>query len=253
MAHAAVDKALQLDDSLAEAHTSLAHLKMHRFQWRDSEQEYQKAIQLNPGYATAHHWYFLFLTMSGRFNEALKEMERAQELDPLSLIIQTDIASCYYFNGEYERAIELLRLVQELDPNFASAHRFSTAVYEQLGKFEEAIVEFEKARVLAAKTAEEIAIQVEELRQALADSGPTGYWKKRLDQILARSTHGYVSPYNFAQIYASLGEKEEAFRGLNKALEEFSASLIYIKIDPRFNSLRSDPRYSELLHRINLE
>lgn len=253
MARAAVAKALEIDDSLAEAHTSLAHLKTHEFQWRDAEREYQKSIQLNPGYATAHHWYFLTLTMTGRFKEAQKEMERARELDPLSLIIQTDMGSCYYFNGEYDRAIELLRKVLELDPNFPSAHRFLTAVYEQMGRFEEAILAFEKARILAARSADEVAVQAEELRKAYRDSGAAGYWKKRLDQITKKAVRGYVSPYNTAQIYASLGDNEGAFRCFDRALEETSASLIYSKIDPRFNSLRSDPRFAELLRRINLD
>jgi serine/threonine-protein kinase len=252
MARSAIAKALEIDNSLAEAHTSRAHILTHEFQWHEAEQAYLTAIELNPGYATAYHWYFITLTITGRFDAAKKHMQTARDLDPLSLIIQTDIASCYYFNAKYEQAMDMLRKVLELDPNFPSAHRFLTAVLEQTGKFDEAISAYEKARILAGKHADAAALQAEELKKAFAESGASGYWKKRLDHLMGKASKGYVSPYNKAQIYASLGDTESTFNALDQAYKEPSASLIYVKVDPRFNLVRSDPRFNELLRKINL-
>ncbi|MCI0603916.1 protein kinase [bacterium] len=248
----AVNRALEIDPSLAEAHTSLGHLKTHEFRWDEAVKEYKEALRLNPGYATAHHWYFMCLTMIGRFEDSLEEMKKAEELDPLSLIIQTDIAACYYFNNNFESAIHRLKKVQDMDPNFASAHRFLSAVYEQLGKFREAIQEFEKARISAGKDASEVAAQVGELRRAYEESGAQGYWNKRLEHSKKQSQASYVSPYNLAQICASSGDKEKAIQLLEEAYQEPSASLVYLKVDPRFTELRSDPRFRNLLNRIGL-
>ena len=190
----AVMHALEIDPTLSEAHTSLAHLKMHEFQWNEAVHEFEKSLQLNPGYATAHHWYFMCLTVMGRPEEARAEMKKAQELDPLSLIIQTDIAACSYLNRDMERAAQLLKKVLEMDPNFASARRYLTAVYEQAGMYQEAIQEYEKARISAGKDPKEIASQVTELREAYEQSGPRGYWAKRLDHSEKQGRLSYVSP-----------------------------------------------------------
>ena len=249
---AAAMRALEIDPSLAEAHTSLAHLKMHEFQWNDSEAEFKTSLQLNPGYETAHHWYFMCLTLTGRHAEAAVEMKKAEELDPLSLIIQTDIAACYYFQQEFTQAEKHLKKVLETDSKFASARRYLSAVYEQLGRYREAIEEYERARIDAGKEPGETREHSEELRAALNQDGAAGYWVKRLDYSEAQRKRGYVSPYSIAQLYASLSDKERAFELLEEACKEPSASMIYLKVDPRFSQLRSDARFIELLRRLNL-
>jgi tetratricopeptide (TPR) repeat protein len=248
----AVDRALEIDPALAEAHTSLAHLKTHEFRWKEAEVEYKKSLALNPGYATGHHWYFMALMMMGKFEDSLAEMKKAEELDPLSLIIQTDIAACYYFNNDFETAVRRLKKVLEMDPNFASARRFLAAVYEQLEMFTEAIQEYEMARISAGKDRKDVAAHVIELREAYQQGGAAGYWKKRLEYSESQHKESYVSPYNMGQIHARLGNKEQAILLLEQAFLEPSASLIYLKVDPRFTELRPDRRFQNLLGRIGL-
>lgn len=245
-------KALDIDPALAEAHTSLAHLRMHEFRWADAEREFKKSLQLNPGYATARHWYFMCLTMIGRREDSFEEMKKAEELDPLSLIIQTDIAACYYFNDELETAAQRLQKVLELDPNFASARRFLTAVYEQLDMYSEAIREYEKARISAGNDPQEVAMQTANLRTAYDNEGVKGYWKQRFAQTEKQRRGNFVSLYTLAQIHASLGDQERALDLLEQARTEPAPSMIYLKVDPRFKTLRSDPRFINLLHRIGL-
>ncbi len=248
-ARAAAMRALELDDSLAEAHTSMAHLHMHGYQWQEAERAFQTAIRLNPGYATAYHWYFMCLIMMGRDQEAFDFTKRAQELDPLSLIIQADIGLSYYFAGKYELAIGQLRRALDMDQNFAAAHRILEATYEQKGMYADAIREFEACRILSGKEPVLVKKQAVELGVAHGSSGVEGYWRKRLHFVSEKSD---ASPYSVAQVHAMLGELDDAFVWLEKAYQESSPNVIYSKVDPRFQRLRNDPRFADLLRRINL-
>ncbi|PWT89591.1 MAG: hypothetical protein C5B54_08630, partial [Acidobacteria bacterium] len=241
----AVMKALELDDSLAEAHASLGHLLEHEFHWEEAEKEYKRSLKLNPGYATTHHWYFMALAMMGRNQESLAEMSLAQSLDPLSLIIQTDVGSCHYSWGDYDKALEILHKVVEMDFTFTTAHRYLIAVYEQKGMYKEAIEESEKAFLATSKDTSRLLTRSRELQQILEVEGPRGYWKKRLEHNLQSS-----KPYRLAQIYGMLGDKESALTHLEKAIDEMSALVIYSNVDPRLKSLRSDPRFAAILKRI---
>ena len=247
----AATKAVQLDDSLAEAHTSLAVVKAaYEWEWSGAEREYKRAIELNPGYATAHYWYaFSVLTRLGRFEEAIAEMNRALEFDPFSLIINTNLGWIFYYAHRYDDALEQCRKVLDLDSNFASAHLRMVQAYEQKGMFDDAIAETEKLIPLRREDQPE---DIRALRKAYRTSGAKGYWRQRLGSVQQQMKHHYVSPAFVASIYASLGEKDEAFLWLEHAYAERDNWLSFLKVDPRFDNLRSDPRFQDLLRRIGL-
>jgi len=247
----AATKAVQLDDSLAEAHTSLAVVKAaYEWEWSGAEREYKRAIELNPGYATAHYWYaFSVLTRLGRFEEAIAEMNRALEFDPFSLIINTNLGWIFYYAHRYDDALEQCRKVLDLDSNFASAHLRMVQAYEQKGMFDDAIAETEKLIPLRREDQPE---DIRALRKAYRTSGAKGYWRQRLGSVQQQMKHHYVSPAFVASIYASLGEKDEAFLWLEHAYAERDNWLSFLKVDPRFDTLRSDPRFQDLLRRIGL-
>jgi len=247
----AATKAVQLDDSLAEAHTSLAVVKAaYEWEWSGAEREYKRAIELNPGYATAHYWYaFSVLTRLGRFEEAIAEMNRALEFDPFSLIINTNLGWIFYYAHRYDDALEQCRKVLDLDSNFASAHLRMVQAYEQKGMFDDAIAETEKLIPLRREDQPE---DIRALRKAYRTSGAKGYWRQRLGSVQQQMKHHYVSPAFVASIYASLGEKDEAFLWLEHAYAERDNWLSFLKVDPRFDTLRSDPRFQDLQRRIGL-
>ena len=244
-ANAAAMKALELDDTLAEAHAALA-INVDGFE--EQEKHFKRAIELNPGYANAHLWYARDLSRMGRVDEALIQILRAQELDPLSLIINDNVGEVYEWARQYDKAIEQLRKTLEMDPNFARTHLDLGAVYEDKGMFDEAIAEFQKARELGGENWPELRVP---LQDAFEASGYRGYYQEQLRLLKERSKQSYVAPVTIAIIYARLGDKESAFTWLEKAYRE-QAGLFFIKVEPVYDPMRSDPRFRDLLHRAGL-
>src|SRR5713101_125746 len=244
-ANAAAMKALELDDSLAEAHAALAITVDGGF---EEQKHFKRAIELNPGYANAHLWYARDLSRMGRVDEALKEILRAQELDPLSLIINDNVGEVYEWARQYDRAIEQLRKTLEMDPNFARTHLDLGAVYQDKGMFDEAIAEFQKGRELGGENWPELRVP---LQRAYETSGYRGYYQEQLRLLKERSKQSYVAPVTIAIIYARLGDKESAFTWLEKAQRE-RTGLFFIKVEPVYDPMRSDPRFRDLLHRAGL-
>jgi TolB-like protein/Tfp pilus assembly protein PilF len=247
-AKAAATKALQIDDTLTEAHTSLAVIKLHyEWVWLEAERAFKRALELNPTYAGAHDWYAEYLAAMGRTEEALGEVKRAQELDPLSLIINTDVGWHYYFQRRYDWAIEQLQKTLEMDPNFPPAHLFLGQVYVQLSRLEDANREFQKAISASGASPRYLA----GLGYGYAQSGNTREAQNVLEDLRELSKRRYVSSFDIAAIYVGLGDKDQAFEWLQKAYEERSIFLIFLKVDPRLDPLRSDPRFQDLLRRMS--
>jgi serine/threonine protein kinase/Tfp pilus assembly protein PilF len=235
-------KALEIDDKLAEAHASLAFIKSnYDWDWSGAEQEFKRAIELNPGSATAHHFYGLALAyMGGRFEEAIDESKRAVELDPLSLIINADLGHVFYEARKYELAIEQERKTLEMDPNFNPAHHWLGLAYLQKSMDKEGIAEFEK--------------EFPFLGYAYAVAGRRAEAQQVLDKLNELSKQKYVPAVSMARIYVGLGEKDKAFEWLEKAyLDGSIGGGTGIAVDPIFDPLRSDPRFMDILRRMNLQ
>jgi TolB-like protein/Flp pilus assembly protein TadD len=249
-AKAAALKALEIDDSLVEVHAALGHLKIsHDMDWAGAEREYKRALELNPGYANAHHWYAMSLSGMGRHDEALAEIKRAQELDPLSLIINANVGFILYNSRRYEEAIEQLRKGLAMDPNFAQVHEYLGFTYLQKSMFREAVAEFQTALKLSQGGLEVVA----GLGHAYALSGNRAAAQKLLGELRERSSRGYSLPWVIAVVYIGLGDKDHAFEWLQKAVEERNIGLMeWIKVSPMFDPVRSDPRFTDLLRRMNL-
>ncbi|MDA2935190.1 tetratricopeptide repeat protein, partial [Acidobacteria bacterium AH-259-D05] len=248
-AEAAALRALNLDETLAEAHTSLGMAKMSQWRWQEAEREFQRAIELNPGYATAHHWYALYLWWGlGRHDEALAEFKRAQELDPLSLIINAGLGEKLRMAGRYDEAIEQARETLELEPNFVPAHQFLGLALTHKSLYEEAIAELEKAVSLSGES----PLYLGFLGYVYGVAGRKGEAERVLDQLQERSKQSYVSASSIAFIHMGLGRKDEAFDWLERS-NQAQESLLTLKVDPIFDPLRDDPRFHDLLLRMNLE
>lgn len=246
-AKAAAVTALGMDDTLAEAHASLGLVRLeYDWQWREAEKEYKRALNLNPGYATAHQWYAEYLTAMGRSDEAIAEIERAHELDPLSLIINAILGWVFYYAGRHDRAIQQFHKTLELDANFARAHFYLGRTYLQKEMFEQAIGEFQKAIDLSRGSPAMVA----GLAHAYAVAGQRGKAIETLDDLKELSRRKYLPPYETALIYAGLGERDQALAWLEKAYEERSSLLVFLKADPRVDSLRSNSRFQELVRRL---
>ena len=247
-ARAAAVKALEIDDTLAEAHTSLAHvLQYFDWDWAGAEREYRRALELNPDYATTHHWYANYLMTMGRHAEAMEEMRRAQRLDPLSPIIEGNIGNHLYYTRRYDQAIKHFRKMLEMEPDFYGTHSNLGGAYEQKGMYEEAISEFEKALALDDNLSTRAW-----LGHAYAIAGKTAAAHEVINDLKERAESRYISPYDIAMIYVGLGEREQAFAWLDRAYEDRSDSLVWLKIDPRLDSIRSDPRLIDLTERVGL-
>ena len=246
---AAARKAVELDASLAEAHTSLANALVLNLQFSASVPEFQRAIELNPNYATAHHWYGEELQGEGRFDEALAELKRAHELDPLSLVINCILGSTLAVAGRDDEAIEQLRKTIEMDPTFDLTRWFLGQVYEDKGQLAEAIAEYENATQLNP----EPAVQAS-LARAYALAGRKEEARKILDNLTTESRQRYIPAYSLAVIHLSLGDKEEALRLLEKSYEDrapFDTGVFAsIKIDRRLDPLRGDPRFQTLVRKV---
>jgi len=247
-ARAAALKALEIDDTLAEAHTSLASIK-EEFDWDFSaaEKEYKRAIELNPNYSLAHLWYSLFLSEMGRLEEAMAEIKKAREVDPLSLPINRNLGACFYLSRRYDEAIAQWRSVVEMDPNFASVHEELAAVYGLTGRYQEAMSEWQK--VLALDGEKELAAVWEKYA---ATGDYRGALHRTVGILEERAKRKYVDPGWIAQWYMRLADKDHAFQWLEKAYQQHSGLLLNLKVGPGFDLLRSDPRFQDLLRRIGL-
>jgi TolB-like protein/Tfp pilus assembly protein PilF len=247
-ARIAAKKALTLDDTLAEAHTSLAQvLYSYDLDFDGSTREFQRAIELNPNYATTHHWLGVGpLIRSGRFDEGIVEGKRAVELDPLSLINNTDLGNDYFLARRYDEAIEQVRKTLEMDPGFYSAYLTLGQALEMKGARDAAIEEYQKARALNDDPSI-LAL----LGHAYASSGNKTEAVKILEQLQELSKQRYVSAYSLAIVYLGLGDKEEALRWLEKSYQDRAGTDIgSIKIDPFFDPLRGDPRFEALAQKV---
>jgi DNA-binding winged helix-turn-helix (wHTH) protein/Tfp pilus assembly protein PilF len=242
-------KALELDDTLAEAHASLAHIKMkHEWDWPGAEKEFKRAIELNPNSVIAHQWYAVTLNVMGRPDEALREVKRAQEIDPLSLIVNTSVGFCYYLRRDYDKAIRQLSTTIELDPSFAIAHSHLGVAYEGKQRYEESIAEFHKAISLMGTAAEVLAY----LGHAYAMSGRVREARAILGELEELSLQSRVPYYYFALIHTALGHKDEAFKYLTLSYDRHDEDMALIKVDPRMDRLRDDARFANLVERLGL-
>ncbi len=244
-------KALELDDTLAEAHTSLARaMTTYDWDWRGAEREFQRAIELNPNYAIAHQWYCGYLEAMGRTPEAIAEGKRALELDPLSPIITFEMGLGFFYARDYDKAIEYYQKTLELDPDFPPAHGQLPAAYEQKRMYDQAITGFQKGTNL--KGSREWYFSLSGLAHVYAVSGNKGEAQKLLSEMKDLSVRQYVPADRIALIYAGLGDKDEAFAWLEKAYDERSFNMTWLKVEPRWDSLRSDPRFADLVRRLGL-
>ena len=247
-AKAAAMKALEIDEGLAEAHTSLAHaLWSYDWDWVGSERENRRSLDLNPNYATGHHWYSWFLQLMGRHDEAVREAQRALELDPLSLAINTQLGVAYYYGRDYDRAADQLRKTIELDPRYPMAHIYLGQCFEQLGELQDATLEFQKG----LQAGEDPWLSAS-LIHAYGRSGRRVEAEEALQKLLEDARTKVVSPYFLGMAYAGLGDKEKAFEWLETAYRERVNWMPYLKVDPELDNLRTDPRFADLLRRVGL-
>jgi non-specific serine/threonine protein kinase len=241
-------KALEIDDSLPQAHASMAYaMFLYDWEYRAAEDEFKRAIQLSPGYGTARHWYAELLIATGRTEEAIGEAKRALETDLLSLIINALVGWVFYHARQYDQAIKHHRETLEIDADFVPSHLFLGQAFEQMGRFDEAIAEFQKAIHLSGGSTQIVAA----LGHTYAVSGNRDGAMRILEELEQLSKQRYVRPLDIAFVYAGLNQKDQAIEWLEKAYEERSCNLVYIRIDPRLDPLRSDPRFQDLLRRMN--
>jgi TolB-like protein/DNA-binding winged helix-turn-helix (wHTH) protein/Tfp pilus assembly protein PilF len=234
-------KALEIDDTLAEAHVLKAAVKEFNLDWQGAEAEYKRALELDPNSVRAHQTYAWHLEMFGRFDDAMSHTKRAQELDPLSLELMWDTGVWFSFSRQYDRAIEQFQKIIEMDPKFIGAHTGLAETYQKKGMYEEAINELKTADVSGPP-----------LGYAYAVAGKRDEAEKILNELKEQSKQRYVSPKAFAMVYMGLGDKDQALAWFNKTFEENPYRLAWLKVDPRFDSLRSDPRFDALLRRMKL-
>ncbi len=247
-ARAAALQAMKLDDSLPEAHTALALIvQNYDYDWQTSDKEFRRAIELNPNYATAHHWYAEHLAWLGRFDEALAESQRARQLDPLSLIIACDHGAILYNARQYDRAIEQFRAVRELDPNFPRTNLIEHA-YEQKGMFAEALADLQRTLSSLGDSPYTIA----EMAYVYGRTGQRTQARLWLAKLEALNRRQPMDPATFVRPSIGMGDKEQAFIWLERAYAQHANSLIALKVDPVYDPLRGDPRFQDLLRRVGL-
>jgi serine/threonine-protein kinase len=243
--------AVMLDGNSAEARTSLAHVKSTQdWDWRAAEREFQRAIALDPRYATAHHWYAMScLVPMGMLDEALEQMTLAQSLDPVSSIVARDVGVIHYFRRDFEAALEQCDHTIELNPHFAPAYLTLSLVQEQRGDFDEALAALERAVSLSPQSPRMQGA----LGRTLALGSKRDLATKALRKLETLARGRYVSPFEFASIYLALGQLDIGFKWLNKAREERVFELIAIRVDPRFDALRKDPRFDTVVQQIGFD
>jgi TolB-like protein/Tfp pilus assembly protein PilF len=252
-------KALEIDETLAEAHTALGFIKTgsgYDWDWEGAEREYKRAIELNPGYATAHRWYSFNLLLRARLDEAIKEIEQALELDPLSVVLNQNLGVVCRFAKQFDRAIEVLKRTIEMDPSTMYAHHELGAAYFGKSMYEEALIEFQRETEISGGAHAWAEVYTGWI---YVEMGKPDEAQKVLDKLLERSKTEYVSPYTLAYFHFVLGKNDEGFELLNKAYEEHDPRLCWLKVGlefergSEFDSVRSDPRYTALLKKMNLD
>jgi TolB-like protein/DNA-binding winged helix-turn-helix (wHTH) protein/Flp pilus assembly protein TadD len=248
-ARVAANKAVALDPALPDAHGVLAVITDYSdWDWPVAEQEYKHALDLNSNYATAHHWFSMFLARMGRFDEAIVEMRQAHELDPLSMIIDTDIGGILLYRGAIQEDIEQQRKTLEIDPNFAPAHSSLALAYERAGRYHDAIHELQIALQI---TPTNLGYKAE-LGRSFGLAGKKSQAEEILSELEVISRTQYVSPYSVATVYFGLGDKDRGFEWLERAHREHDFWMAFMKVDPRTVPLHSDSRFQELLRRMKL-
>jgi TolB-like protein/class 3 adenylate cyclase/Tfp pilus assembly protein PilF len=247
---AAVNKALDIDNRLGEAHISLAiSLMLNEWDWKNSEKEFQLGIELSPNYATGHHWYAELLMFMGRTEEAFPKISRAVELDPVSLGILKDKGIFYYYTGQYDQAMNMAMMIFELDPNFVPAHRLLSLAYLGMSMYDEAIAANQRwGELTGNKVKTDVA-----LAHILAAAGRKKDAQKIVEEVESGEVLGGNDYRGMALIYVALGEKDMAFSWLERSFEKHEESLCSLKIDPKMDPIRSDARFHTLLKKIGLE
>ena len=244
----AATRALEIDESSAEAHTSMAFIKF-RWDWDRpaTEREFQEAIRLKPAYAPAHQWYSSYLVAVERFDEAIAEAKRTEELEPLSFVASSHLGWIYYLSGQNDKAIEQCKKILELDPSSFPARRYLGLAYEAKGMYAEAIAEFQTGVKLSGSP-----LMLALLGHAYAVSGKTAEAKQVLNDLQQLQGQRYVSPYTVAAIHAGLGDRDQVFKWLERAVEERDIWLMNLKVDPVFAKLRSHREFTDILARLRL-
>jgi tetratricopeptide (TPR) repeat protein len=248
-ARTAIDLALQLDDSLAEAHASLALIYRHLWRWAEAEEEFKRAVSLNPNYSTVHIWFSIYFRNKRQFDDALREIKRAQELDPLSPVIGANVAYVFVLKNDPNSAVEQCKRVIELDPNAPLIHELLGIAYLKQQRYEEATAEFEKA-VELSKRAE--SRYLSSLGYCYAVTGRHAESLAILKELEEKYNKHDASGRQLAGVYAGLGDKDQAFAWLERDFERRSLSLPEITWRFAFEDLRADPRYADLARRMGL-
>jgi TolB-like protein/Tfp pilus assembly protein PilF/DNA-binding XRE family transcriptional regulator len=248
-ANAAATKALDLDNRLAEAHTTLAYRTIHHdWDWTTAEAQFRRAFDLNPNYAVCHHWYSHYLMAVGRVEESMHASERCLELDPLDLVINMHLAWHYHFARQYEQAIEQCWKTSELHPKSFWPAWFFGLAYEQQGQIDRAEEELQ----VAVKMSGDVTFAIAALGHLYGIVGKTDQARSIFDELTARASRSYVPAYDLALVCAGLGWRDQALGYLSQAHKERSGWMTYINVDPRLDPLRDDPRFIDLLHRVHL-
>ncbi|HVS82973.1 MAG TPA: tetratricopeptide repeat protein, partial [Pyrinomonadaceae bacterium] len=246
-AKAAAQKAIEIDDTLAEAHAEFGFIIFwYDWDWNAAENQCKRALELNPNSADAHQVYAHLLSTTGRHAEALAEIKRARELDPLNLRINANEGRFLIHAGRTDDALARLQKTFELDPNFWFAHWVASSAYIEKGMFAEAVVEARKAKEFLGVRTDATALGA----YALAKSGKQAEARAALEELLKLSTERYVPPYNIAMIYNGLGERDETLAWLEQGYQKRDPRMVFLKVEPKWNNLRADPRFQDLLRRV---
>jgi len=246
-ARAAAQRALDLDNTLGDAYATLAHVRLHDWDWAGLDEEFKRALELTPGSAMTYSWYSEYLTTMGRSDESIAEVKKAQEIDPVSPVVSSTLPHAYYFARRFDPAMEYLRKSLDLDPHHFMLHLRLGQVYVAKSMHQQAIEEMQKAVDDSERSTEALT----GLAQAFAAARMTDSMQQAIDELNPGAGTRYVSAYNVAKIYASLGDKTRTFAWLEKAYDEHNPDLIELRREPCFDGMRSDPRFVTLLHRIN--
>jgi len=248
-ANAAAMKAIEIDESLVEPHAALGWIKMScDWDWPGSERQFKRALEINPNDGTARMWSAAYLIAMGRLDESVPEYKRALQAEPLSLVISSSLGLSLCLTRRYDQAMEQLQKTIDMDQSFVEAHPFLGLVYEQKAMFTEAISEFQQALSLSRGDTRFVSA----LGHAYAISGREKMAEESLVRLQEQGKQRYVAPYDIAVVYAGLKDIDQTFKYLDMACQDHSFWLIYFRTDPRFDAIRGDPRYRDLLRRMHL-